>query len=374
MAATVTTYSLSAFDHRKASEGGLCVMVYKTVEGSITDEPTVGGTPLFMGTGVVEVLSPDDYILTIGSRAYRFKASGACITTGYTDYKLMMGSVGITLSETGSSSATTNGMTRQEDQQGEVIETPSTFETAQPVTVDSLNARDQFAIQALKTLMERADRNPSTMSVNEMNMYCKRAYEWAANMMTEAGFVRIKVDDQTATTETKAVEIGALEGNTEKLLNNLIVELEKTNLKKTEDNREVCYERITIPELKKLIEDYLMENSTMHTFSDLLTKLKEIKDEITAQKGKQEQCLNNIKSSIDTLNTTIGSYLSQLNSTLQTMNTRMQALESQATSIQNGISNIDSNINTIDGNIGSIDSTLDTINGKIDRLTPSSDS
>lgn len=271
MAVTVNTYKLFPFVLEQAKEGVLCVMVYKDVTGSITDADETGEIKHFIGTGIIRSQSPNKNTMIIESKTYTFNWDGTCLTSGFEDYKLMLGEISIVLSDSGNTSGTMRGTTRSvASDTGEIIETPTTFEEVQPVNVTALNARDNFAVQALRSMLAKVD-DPSTLSNNEMNFYCKQAYQWAANMMTEAGLVRIKLDDETPDV-TEQVEVQSLEGNTEKLLNNIVAALEKTDKEIDEGNKKVNAERITIPELNKFLEEYVNHTETPEQGDPVTTK------------------------------------------------------------------------------------------------------
>jgi hypothetical protein len=74
--------------------------------------------------------------------------------------------------------------------------------------------RDNFALKALKTLMQRSEKDPSSLSNNEMSFYCDVAYQWAANTMSAAAKVRATIEDETG----PSVAEESLTTNTEKLL------------------------------------------------------------------------------------------------------------------------------------------------------------
>lgn len=226
------TYKLSPFDATSASQGALCVMVsggYPEAEGTtITNVDIIEGAEVknanFFGAGICRKVN-SQYLLVINSIAYTFNASGSGTSYNSRDYKLMIGEIADSISTVGNTvdTTTTGGTTRTNDGSSTTI----SDEAGQSV-VDSLNARDHFAVQALKAMMEKV-ADPASLSNNEMNFYCQQAYQWAANMMTLAASSRASLDDETASTSTSTVAIGSLESNTEKLLNNLVAELACTD-------------------------------------------------------------------------------------------------------------------------------------------------
>ena len=247
------TYNLSPFDATRASQGALCVMVSSGYSGATITNVTISGgaevrTADFYGAGICRVQGMN-YILVINSIVYAFNEKGRSSNTNSRGYKLMLGVMADSVSTIGNTvdTTTTGGTTRNGTGDSTTIS-----DVAGQSVVDSLNARDHFAVQALKAMMEKV-ADPASLSNNEMNFYCQQAYQWAANMMTVAASSRASLTDNTAGTSTATEAIGELSTNTEKLLNNLIVELEKTNANLLIGENTYTAERITIPELNALI-------------------------------------------------------------------------------------------------------------------------
>lgn len=267
------TYKLSTFDAQQASSGKLCVMVSSGFsESSIAN----GGysnniwTPntSFNGAGICRVLSPSRYLLIVDSVQYTFNNHGEAVSTNASGWKLMMGEPQVTPASSGNyiDSSTSSTTTRGG-------ETPGTAVTDEPSSlfIDNLNARDQFASNILKGMLSHIE-DPSVLSDNEIAFYCDTAYRWAAYMMSSAANARSTMQysssggeggeegDEDSATRSVDVNNASLESNTEKLLYNLVAELEKTNRNVGTAQTPVYAERVCIPELISWLTHY-----TSHT-------------------------------------------------------------------------------------------------------------
>lgn len=270
----VTSYIVHDFKYNEVTQGALTAMVLNTTaDGAVLTTGANDGqdeNPL-KGVGIVRVVSQNTLTLTINSITYSFNTNGLCITGSYINYKLMLAEVQDKASEVGTGVETDGTImvgTRGLD--GKITYTE---EEGNSIIISNLEARDQFALYALKTLMERADRDITYMSDNEKMHYCEVAYQWAANMMTQASKVRavIKSEDSGggsgeigSDTEEVKVDASELTDTSDKLLNNLIAELGKNDYakdtgKKDKDNNPI-YEysnRIINPEMNALWNEFV---------------------------------------------------------------------------------------------------------------------
>lgn len=152
--------------------------------------------------------------------------------------------------------------------------------TTENIDIDNLNARDQFAIQILRSLLDKT-KDPSGLNSTEVAYYCETAYTWAGYMMKESSHARAVIKDSNPTTNIQEVPVGYLADNTEKLLNNIAAALDKTNAKITVGQEvDLEAERITIPELNKLIgdlktlqENYVKDGNNTVGLKDLITAI-----------------------------------------------------------------------------------------------------
>ena len=225
-----TVYSLSAFNSAKAASGELCVMVVSNYSGSTIDNiipnsgnNATGGTPNaeFKGAGICSYNNPDYYTLVIDEVAYTFNGYGNASSRNAVGWKLMMGTPQDDVVEIGNAVARTSTASTIKNSQG-AIGTVVDYSTPSTVMVGSITARDEFAVQALKCLLAHIP-DPSILSPKEISYYCHAAYEWAAGMMTAAAKARTTYTDNSGSSTATTKQVGELETNTEKLLNNLIV-------------------------------------------------------------------------------------------------------------------------------------------------------
>lgn len=232
---TRIAYKLENFDKERASSGALCAIVDSTVtetpEGHSFDNVGSDGTPnpLLVGFGVCTLTDSRHYNITVNSTKYQFDNNG-----NWTDskegskLKIMIATVLDPVSYSGNvvDSSTTPSETRNKD--GEYDDSGTIEYKNVKKAIEALYPRDHFAIEALKGIMSKVDE-PHALSDSVMNMYCGAAYQWAANMMAAAANSRGILNDETESGTTKTVEVGALDNNTDKLLNNLIAEMERND-------------------------------------------------------------------------------------------------------------------------------------------------
>lgn len=209
-------YIVKEFDYKPASQGALCAVARGVVEEE-NDEISVSE---IIGVGICRY---KDYrfFITIDSIEYVFNIRGEAVSETANGLNLLLAEVDESTSKVGTVVGVNKirSITRT-DTGIEVRETPGDSS----VMVDNLDARDTFALYALKTLMERADVDPLSCSENEMTWYCEAAYKWAAVMITQASKNKalLKTDSSSA---TPVVET-ELSTNTEKLLNNIAKAIE----------------------------------------------------------------------------------------------------------------------------------------------------
>lgn len=211
---------------------------------------------------------------------YIFDAAGEPVSSNAITggYKLKMADTKATPVD--STVANSAGVVYNRTVSGDGTVTYTEIEGENGIDIDTLNARDQFAIQILRSLLDKT-KDPSKLSTTEVAYYCDTAYTWAGYMMKESSQARAIIKDTNSTTNIQEVPVGYLADNTEKLLNNIAAALDKTNAKITvgqEVNLEA--ERITIPELNKLIEDlktlqenYVKDGNSTVGLKDLISTL-----------------------------------------------------------------------------------------------------
>lgn len=241
------------------------------------------GTDTVIGTAIPQY-SGNRFNVVIKGEKYIFDSDGNpisqnAITAGY---NLKMASSNFNPQESVVGS-TTRSVTRSIDENGDVTYGPSTLDKTYQITVDNLNARDQFAIQALRGMLEKVP-NPDEIGKNEITHYCEAAYLWAGYMMQESSKARSVIKDADASDNTKSEEVGYLETNTEKLLNNIVAALDKTNAKIITEGVEHTAERVTIPEVNTKLDTLITSVSAIKTSLDNhTTALNAIKTSLDAQ-------------------------------------------------------------------------------------------
>ena len=153
-------------------------------------------------------------------------------------------------------------------------------------TISSLSPRDYFAQEIMNAFMKGIN-NPFSLSDADIYKYTTLSYKIAQSMINVAAFNR-KGDPQSGSTDSSAevvIDKATLNGNTEKLLNNIVAALDKTNGSievpgENDTTVSVPAERLTIPELNKLIEDlktlqenYVKDGSNTVGLKDLITAI-----------------------------------------------------------------------------------------------------
>lgn len=252
-----------SFNSRDAVEDREVVVMVTPTEGSDTSTVVSAGTVTKTSSG---------YVMTVeneggGTTQYIFDSTGQPVSTNAQEnnYSLMMAETTVNpVSSTVSDSGTvyTRGTV-----EGKTVYTPSEEENA--IVIDSLNAKDQFAIQILKSIFDKT-KDPSALSKTQVAYYCEMAYNWAGYMMKESSKSRAVIKDENPSGSIQTEEVTYLEGNTEKLLNNIAAALDKTNAEITLSSTEGgttttttrIAERITVPEMNKLMEEYVKHTPT----------------------------------------------------------------------------------------------------------------
>ena len=180
------------------------------------------------------------------------------------------------------------------------------------VSVNNLNARDQYALQVLHGFLEHIDK-PASLSPNEISYYCDKAYEWASYLITTAAAARATVyKDGGVTSAKKDIDVDDLSSNMEILLNNLVVEMEKTDITERDESREVNSKLITLRHLDTVVEvlDKLREridtqaNSIVElvpSITDLVTVVRQLKTTLDAVGAS----LININTSLENINVNV---------------------------------------------------------------------
>lgn len=286
------TYILKPFESSKASSGALCVMVKNGVSDKITNINSDGtANPNFMGAGIC-TQGNGGFTMMINGVVYQFNSKGEGLhPLSIRTWKLMLGEIEATINTSGNAatSNTTTIVTRGQD--GSTT-TKVDYSKTNDVIIDSLNARDEFAVNVLKQLLSSVP-NPSALSNNEMNFFCNRAYQWAANMMEASANARGSFTQEASTTTgtpsnvtTRAdVTTELLSSNTEKLLNNIVSALERTDYAETVSGKVIYHDRVKVQftELMDFLKTYVKNGESVVGLKDLISA---INKDLVASLGK----------------------------------------------------------------------------------------
>ena len=286
------TYILKPFESSKASSGALCVMVKNGVSDKITNINSDGtANPNFMGAGIC-TQGNGGFTMMINGVVYQFNSKGEGLhPLSIRTWKLMLGEIEATINTSGNAatSNTTTIVTRGQD--GSTT-TKVDYSKTNDVIIDSLNARDEFAVNVLKQLLSSVP-NPSALSNNEMNFFCNRAYQWAANMMEASANARGSFTQEASTTTgtpsnvtTRAdVTTESLSSNTEKLLNNIVSALERTDYAETVSGKVIYHDRVKVQftELMDFLKTYIKNGESVVGLKDLISA---INKDLVASLGK----------------------------------------------------------------------------------------
>jgi len=223
------TYELHNFNSSDAREGKLCAMVVfspstvsdnkisNIINTSSTSTPNWVSNPELKGVGICKFTSPNKYIFTVDSINYIFDEKGAANSLNARGWKLWMATVDArNITKAGSTTPTNTASSATRASGGSITEEEDYDANDSLVKIDNLQARDEFAVQALRAMLASVP-DPSVLSENEINYYCETAYKWASYMMRSAADARGSFSEGESTT----VPDTDLNNNIEKLLKNI---------------------------------------------------------------------------------------------------------------------------------------------------------
>lgn len=212
-------------------------------------------------------ISSDKFSAVVDGVEHFFNNAGECVDAPNTVGNLAFVSSDIQKSTQNTADADNTG-------------TSETLKTT--ATISSLSPRDYFAQEIMNAFMKGIN-NPFSLSDADIYKYTTLSYKIAQSMINVAAFNR-KGDPQSGSTDSSAevvIDKATLNGNTEKLLNNIVAALDKTNAQITVGTEvDLKAERITIPELNKLIgdlktlqENYVKDGSNTVGLKDLIAAI-----------------------------------------------------------------------------------------------------
>lgn len=189
-----TKYKLSNFDYNKVYQGILCAIVKDASNDDIINNTDIE----IVGIGVCQVKTQGNFLIVIDGVEYTFNSTGEGTSNNASNCRLAFAEIKDNIFNAGNAIGISEKKVTTKSADGSV--TIEIKDEASIIDIDTLNARDQFAIQILTSMM-RYIENPFNLSNNEMSFYCNSAYQWAANMMTTAAKTRTTIEEEKADEE-----------------------------------------------------------------------------------------------------------------------------------------------------------------------------
>lgn len=345
---TKQTYILKPFEHSKASSGALCIMVKNGVSDKITNINSDGtANSNFMGAGIC-TQGNDRFTMMINGVVYQFNSKGeGLFPLSIRSWKLMLGEIE-TIINTSGNAATSNTTTIVTRGQDGPTTTKIDYSKTNDVIIDSLNARDEFAVNVLKQLLSSIP-NPSAISNNEMNFFCNRAYQWAANMMEASANARGTFTQEASSTTgvpsnitTRAdVSSDSLSSNTEKLLNNIVSALERTDYAETVSGKVIYHDRVKVQftELMDFLKTYVKNGESVVGLKDLISA---INKDLIASLGKINDSNSAVLNKLADIAVTNDATVKTLSDTTATQAKSIESLSNDVESLKSqGITSAD---------------------------------
>lgn len=297
------TYLLQPFNSSSVKNGKLCVVTKYGYSGGAISTDSAD----FIAAGIPTVTSPTTFVFNINDVDCIFDERGIQkYSNGVVQFQLLLGNAEMAVQQYGNVIRRAKKVTtiRTDDGVKTVVEdyTPrkSDDELSKNVLISTLNARDNFALNALQCIIATI---PDVKNVgdNERDFYCKLAYQWAANMMDNAAQVRATFEDETHSTE-QSTDITELETNTDKLLNNILFTMEKVQQTTIDGEHQIVSDRIVNPELNSRIDklEAAIKAQTTVFNTAMLALTTAINNQTTAL-NNQNTTLGQIKTAIENL-------------------------------------------------------------------------
>lgn len=369
-----TTYKLSTFDVDKAKAGSLVAIVSQDSTAVTLSTTDIGDS--FKGVGVCVYQGSNSLSVTIDGDTFYFTESGTPGTSHSNGYKLMMVSIVETVYTAGNAATGTQAGTVTRSSTGSVS-VGDTTTAPSTVLIDSLNVRDKFALSALNSIISKMGQDPATLSDAAVSHYCSQAYRYAAYMMASSASARSTFNDQT--TATGEASVNELESNTDKLLNNLIVELKRTDVEEKEGSTSTYYKNIKVDQVADIVT--AMDKSTtmldgmnvsiasnLSKVSDYTSKQTDYIKVISDATPTISANILNMATKIDTQAThieSVANYVNTLAIKQDTTNTYLNSIHTALNSISTTLSN---NVKAL----SDLNNTLTLVNKSIAALNTAS--
>lgn len=361
-----TLYQLSKFDSSKARAYSLVAMVSASIADTAQiynmDSNGVWNNS-FRGAGICRMKSSGStFEFTVNGNTYLFNSSGESADSASYGFKLTMATIVESVGTSGNAATGTQHGSTTRGTDGSIVDGGITYEQ-KTIAIDSLNARDHFAIEALNSILAKMDEDPTQLSDDAVSHYCQQAYRYAAYMMTASANARGTFEDQTATTsDAKKEAVGTLDSNTDKLINNLIVTLERIQSKNTVEGNEVYSQRIDFNGLDSVIAK-LEANNTM---------LEALKDNVTNAMTNMQQVMtqhlgafNQIVAKLDLIASNILSFTASMSASFQMVNDNVSSVKTDLSSVDDDVNNMVNEVNALKGTANTVKNNLDTVKSDV---------
>lgn len=262
------TYSLQEFNVNLVRRGHLCAVTsYNYSKDSITSDD-----PSLKLICIPTVVSNTEFSVVVDNEAVIFSSWGYQ-KDGEKKYRMYLASSSKGIQFYGNAIKRAMKVTTTRTFDGVITKVEDykpvkgEDEAEMNVLVSNLNARDNFAIQALKCIIPTVS-DLKNMGDDERDYYCKLAYQWAASMMDNAAQARATFIDETHSTE-QSTDITELETNQEKILNNILFTMERTQQVIIDGGNQITSDRIVNPSLNSKIDNL---ESTIKEQTSILDK------------------------------------------------------------------------------------------------------
>lgn len=357
-----TQYQLAKFDSNKAKAYSLVAMVKTSVSDTAIIENMNASSVWnsdFKGAGICKIRSSSgSFEFTVEGETYLFNSSGESANSISSGYKLTMASIVESVGASGNAATGTQHGSTTRGADGSIVDNGVTYEQ-KTIAIDSLNARDHFAVEALNSIINKMEQDPTTLSDGAISHYCQQAYRYAAYMMTASANARGIFTDNTETTaDAKKEAIGSLESNTDKLINNLIVALERVQTKTIIDDKEVYAQAVDFKNLDEILAKMEAANVALTALKDNVTNaMTNMQAVMTQHLG----AFNEMIAKFDLINSSIQAFTQNITANFNTVNDNV-------TSLKTDLSSVDEDVNSMVNEVTALKGTTDTINNNVSSI------
>jgi septation ring formation regulator EzrA len=182
-------------------------------------------------------------------------------------------------------------------------------------------------------------------------------------MMTAAANARGTLTDETESSASARQEaIGSLESNTDKLLNNLIVALERTDEVKTEAGKEVYSKKVTLPDIQGLLDKMDVLNTSITALKDNVTNAMTNMQSVMTQ---QVAAYNQVATQLGLINSSLQGFTQNVNTRLANIDQGVSAARTDVSGVQNGVNTANTTLTTVNSTTGIIKNNLDSVKSDV---------